>query len=340
MAQARQRAKPAAKAPEGPTRREGQEGSRWINVRPTGDEIARWFKDNVAIEQGLKHEDYVSGITLIQQTEKAREVINWSPEGQPVIAERSNLVYVPYAKVETRVKYFHDLMRLKADDWLGVIEPVKQFDPALPPGFFFFTVPTGDNRGVRYICCSMQVVVYKRDTVSEKRYETGSGHRRHEIIERTGETIIDAPPATKMIPVSGQRGADNFSLMKAETGAVGRALGLAGMLVIPGTGVATAEDMAEAEQLDRQPPPQTEPQTPQEDRPAQEVLTELRQRAAQVIGELRDSHPERFEDFKAWAQQRGIGAVNDITDQPKLRGLITKAERELDEAASEPTEEK
>jgi len=324
-----------AQAQEQVARREGQEGSRWLNVRPTGEEIAAWFKDNVAIAEGLKHEDYVSGITLIQQTERSKEVIAWSPEQQPVIADRSNLVYVPYAKVETRVKYFHDLMRVNPE-WEGVIEPVRvpHPDPNLPPGFFFLAVPTGQNAGVRFICCSMKVTVYAEGETKPMTVDKRTGEQR---MIRTGKRIVDAPPATKMIPVTTNRGADNFSLMKAETGAVGRALGLAGMLVIPGTGVATAEDMAEAEAMERQPqqPTSDQAQPPQEQRPEQEVITELRQQAATAIGALKEEFPDQFEDFKKWAQERGIGQLNEITDQVKLRGLVTKAERELQDARAE-----
>lgn len=322
-------------------RREGQEGSRWINVRPTGAEIAKWFKENVEIADGLDHDHYVSGITLIQQQEKAKEVAGWNSENQPLIAERTNLVYVPYAKVETRVKYFHDLMELKSEDWQGVIEPVQPQnpDPSLPPGFFYFLVKTGPDAGVRYICCSMKVTVYKRGTVERKRVQAGNGHRRQEAIETTGETIIDAPPATKMIAVAARWGPDNFSMMKAETGAVGRALGLAGMLVIPGTGVATAEDMAEAEALvgqQAQAEPTGEASAPPADaKPSPEALTELRQQAVAAILALKEGYPDAFKAFQEWSQGRNIGKIAEIEDERLLRGLVTKAERDLQEAQAE-----
>lgn len=333
-------AKKPTEQPAQPERREGQEGSRWVNVRPTGEQLAAWFKENVSIPEGLKHEDYVSGVTLIQQTEKSKEIVAWSPEGQPVIAERSNLVFVPYAKVETRVKYFHDLMALHADEWQGVIQPVSVPEPdkSLPPGFFFMLVPTGENRGVRYICSTMKVTVFKRGTVERVEQERPVGVHRNPVTRVVGETIIDAPPATKMIPVSGNRGPDNFSLMKAETGAIGRALGLAGMLVIPGTGVATAEDMAEAEALDRAPQPQATAEgaeVPQEGKSPEQVISDLRQSAAEAISALKTEFPARFEDFRTWAQERGIGRIDEINDEPKLRGLVTKAERELQDARAE-----
>lgn len=316
-----------------PERRQGREGSRWLNERPTGTDVADWFEENVALHEGLAHKDYVSGVTLIQQTEKTREVIAWSPENRPVTGEVSNIVYVPYAKVEARVKYFQDLMRVNGDEWVGFIEPVPVAGfETLPPGFFMFKVPTDGGRAVIYVCCSMKVTVYKRGSIEYVEVPQAVGRSS---VERRGEIVIDAPPGTKMIPTLGKYGPDPNALMKAETGAVGRALGLAGMLVIPGTGIATAEDLAEAEALARTPQQPVEPETPTEARSPQEVLTELRQQAATSIAALKQEDPDRFEAFRAWAAERGVRKVAEIEDEPMLRGLATKVERELAEARAE-----
>lgn len=315
--------------------RKGQEGSRWYNERPSGEDISAWFRENVHIEEGLDPADYVTGITLIPGEEKSKEVVGYRDNGAPVIEERVNLAYTPYPRVDTRVKYFHDLMALKADEWVGYIEPVEVETPRgthLPPGFFTFRVQE-DNGITTFICCSMKVTVYKRGTVKEEARQVGNGRGGVQIAtRRTGEVVIDGPPATKMIGVR-KRFADSFSLMKAETGAVGRALGLAGMLVVPGAGVATAEDMAEVPDIEARPPePVAETPQPQAaPKSAAATDDELRQQAASIIEEMRLHFPEALEDFKAWAKERGMGKLSEVT-QPALKGVVRQLERKLDEA--------
>lgn len=321
-------------------KRRGQEGSRWYNVPPTGAELARWFKDNVAIHDGLAHEDYVQGVTLIPQTERTKEVIAWDSEDQPLIRRTENLVFTPYAKVETRVKYFHDLMARKEKDWIGIIEPVSPAgaDDRLPPGFFIYLIPTGPDKVVRYICCTMKVTVYEREDFEERR-EVADTRLGISEVRRVGKKVIDAPPATKMIPLTSTWNdnvkADDMAMMKAETGAVGRALGMAGMLVIPGTGVATAEDMNEAEALRGQPsgavssdePPAELPDA-RDQPPSQETMVALREEAVQAINVLKNEHPDQFKLFQEWAQGRGIGRLDAVTDPTILQGLASKARKD------------
>lgn len=329
-------------------RRVGQEGSRWYNEPPTGKQIAEWFEANVKLHDGLEHKDYVPGITMIPSTEKVKQVIGWGSDGQPVIAKRENLVYTPYAKVETRVKYFHDLMATKEKEWIGIIEPVTPAgaDDRLPPGFFTYLIPTGENKGVRYICCTMKVTVYEREDFDEVRevVDTRNGVYR---TRRIGKKIIDAPPATKMIPLTSTWNdnvrADDMAMMKAETGAVGRALGLAGMLVIPGTGVATAEDMGEAEALQSQPSGAAPTIEPPADLPAEQLpvgqdeLLALREEAVEAINSLKNEYPDAFKLFQEWAQSRGIGRIDAIVDPTILRGLTSKAirDKEAEDAKQE-----
>lgn len=322
-------------------RRIGQEGSRWYNAPPTGAELSKWFEENVELHEGLTAKPYIPGVTMIPAEEKAKTVTGWNGN-VPVIQQIVNLVFVPYAKVETRVKYFHDLMA-QHDDWLGVIEPVEgEFQSKrLPPGFFTFPVQT-DKGVVNYVCCSMKVTVFERGDLTWKEIRntrTGGVER-----VRVGKTIIDAAPATKMIPTIGRWGADDFSLMKAETGAVGRALGMAGMLVIPGTGIATAEDMQEASAMEgRQTPslPQdgeaAEPPSTVsgEEAASAEELTDLRQQAALLLNTIKAEFPDLFAEFLEWAKGRKIGEVGKVEDPRILRGIITKAERELTEARQE-----
>lgn len=323
-------------------RRIGQEGSRWFNAPPTGKELADWFEKNVQVHDKLDSDHYVQGITMIPNTDKAKTVVGWDAASKaPVIESIENLVFTPYAKVETRIKYFNDLMAQMAEEWLGVIEPVTPTTAPpgyLTPGFFPFSVNAGEKGTYRYIACSMKVTVFKRDTVEWKEWrntQTGQLERR-----RIGETIIDAAPGTKMVPMMGRYDPDPSSLMKAETGAIGRALGMAGMLVIPGTGVATAEDMQEALGGERQAAvpedQQLPPDTPQgaatsAGRPSneRETITDMQQQTVMILNTLKAEFPDTFENYRAWAQERGIGQINEVTEARVLQGMLNKADREL-----------
>lgn len=328
--------------------RVGREGSRWYNEPPDGKDLAKWFKEAVPLHEGMEHEDYVSGITLIPATEKGREVIGWK-DGQPIIAQRENLVFTPYPKVETRVKYFHDLMAAR-DDWLGFIDPITPAGAeksGLPPGFFLHFIQTTEGRGKRYVCCTMKVTIFEREGFEEKVVVKDSRRGVHEVV-RVGTKVLDAPPATKMISTTttgwgqakGERTvvADDFALMKAETGALGRALGMAGMLVIPGSGVATAEDMAEVEQSQAIPETTEEPtaELPAErPEPTADELKALRDEAGEAITALKNEHPDAFKLFQEWAAGRGVGRIDAISDPAVLRGLASKANRDFKEASEE-----
>lgn len=304
--------------------RVGQEGNRWVNQTPTADELAAWFQKNVKVEDTLQHDDYAGGVVLIPATEKAKTVTGFDGAA-PVIQEIENLVFTPYIRVETRLKYFHDLCDEKR--WQGFIEPAKiaEQDPKLPPGFFFYLAPTGENRGVRYLCCSMQVVIYEGGSV------------REEIVKkqlvRTGTIVRIAPGGTKAVPVvrNGRNGAyaDDNALMKAETGAIGRALGMAGMLVIPGSGIATAEDVQEARAQEASGPSPDEAQLPEEvsavaavpdSGPAPGSDEQLRTEVETILQALEDEFPEVATEFKAWAKEKKYGRLAD-TVSPQLRGL-------------------
>jgi hypothetical protein len=251
------------------------------------------------------------------------------------------MMYVPYAKVETRVKYFHDLMAVHADEWIGVIEPVEVEggkSKGLPPGYFTIAVEQTKNGlgTARFVCCSQRVRIYKRGTIKRERM-TINKRTGEETFVTSGEIVLDAPPGTKMVAMLNRYGeADQFALMKAETGAVGRALGLAGMLVVPGTGVATAEDMQEALALEGRPPaPEdggeaaVDPGTAEANTAAQ--VQQMRAEAAETVTKLKTGYPEAFARFQEWAAGRGIGKLSEV-DPTALRGLLTKVKRELSEA--------
>lgn len=311
--------------------RKGREGSRWYNERPSSDDVAKWFKANVPVYEGLDVEDYIAGITLINAVEKTKEATGFRDNGTPIIEEVHSVVYTPYPRVDTRIKYFHDLMALKADEWYGAIEPVAvelQRGVHMPPGFFPHKVVTQGGE-TRFVCCSMKVTVWEREGFEEKPIiNTRTGEQ---TFVRTGKKVIDAPPATKMIACV-RKYADENALMKAETGAVGRALGMAGMLVVPGAGVATAEDLQELASQEAQPAEPEAKAQPEEPGSSGKEPTddELRERAKGLIEALKQ-YPDAFKAFQAWATERNLGQLSE-TVSPALRGVVRQLERKLDEA--------
>src|SRR4029077_10849538 len=183
--------------------------------------------------------------------------------GELVFLDSKRRVYTPYAKVETRVAYFWDLMSTDGfKDVVGMIEPVpmQRLNDAgyvnynLPPGFFRIPIGLGGSI-VSYIGCSMKVSMWDKGSImwvaAEEIVRGPDGNElRRPFHELQGTPVRVFPSATKMVPVlSRSDEEDPFAVMKAETGAVGRALGMAGMLVIPGSGVATADDMLEIDSI-------------------------------------------------------------------------------------------
>lgn len=311
-----------------------QEGSRWINKRPSGTEVADWFKGNVELHEGLKPEKYVTGVTLIGANEKIKEVRR-NANDQDVQVEIQRYTWTPYAKVETRVAYFWDLMALHPE-WLGQIAPVEVprttdqgvYNANLPAGFFRLPIPLNDGQFAIFLCCSMRCRVLDRSTVEKVHTVRQITDADGSVIEERqrhgydGVPVFEFPPAVKMIAQLGRYGADEFSLMKAETGAVGRALGMAGMLVIPGSGIATAEDMQEVPQHAANPeeatlPPAEEPKAPVD---VEEVVQA-------GIARLQSEAPLLYDELAAWAAEKKIDLMT-IKDT-QLRGVLAQVERKL-----------
>jgi hypothetical protein len=320
-----------------------------VNKPPTAEELVSWFKENVEVDEKLEASDYVGGVTLIASKEKSAEVMGWDESNSPQIEDVWDLVYTPYIKVETRIKYFHDLMEAN-EGWLGIIEPAapKEQDDRLPAGFFIMSTKTGEATEVRFICKSMKVSVYRKDTVKEEwvLVDRGLEEARRWEKQRTGVIVMDPPAATKNVPMLNSYGnVDTNALMKAETGAVGRALGMAGMLVIPGTGLATAEDMQEAAAIredggdpssailpdERLPGAESEPASLQAD----EILRK------EVVESLKrmDIHPPTREEFNEWAKGRSFTKLSEVTS-PALRGMAKRAETLADQAEVRAAETK
>lgn len=325
-----------------------QEGSRWINKRPSGEEVAAWFRENVTIHEGLDPADYVGGVVLIGANEKLN-VAKRASGGSIQIVEENRYTWTPYAKVETRVKYFWDLMA-KNPEWVGAIEPVEVAqltDPGvynvnLPPGFYRLPMQLKETgQFAHYVACSMRVVIYRADSVeyaprgswphldfvdkpppTERELQVAQ-YLRTEVLR--GLPVAMFPPATKMIPTLDRYGKeDPYALMKAETGAVGRALGMAGMLVIPGSGIATAEDMNEVvatgvgvgEQA-ALPPDAPLPKEADE--------AEVREKIQADLAAMQTENVEGYAKLEKWAAERKVDLANPKDTQ--LRGLTLQIKR-------------
>lgn len=349
-----------------------QVGSRWIGERPSGEDFAKWFRENVKLHEGLDPEKYIGGIVLIEGKETFKKVIE-NEEGTPGIVDHERLGFTPYAKVDVRVAYFWDLIALHPD-WIGVIEPaaVSRITAQgftnlnLPPGFFRHQVEGADGNWTQFVGCSMQVRVYDRNDSRIEVWHDETGEPQQKII---GKPILQSPAGTKLVAAIGQWDKiDPFAIMKAETGAVGRGLGMAGMLVIPGSGIATAEDVQEAEAAPtagslQRPSAETLPavqaapaeaapelpavpeSAPVESTPpadTKEDLTtasegELRASVERNLLALRERHPTVYATTKEWWEQdRALGDLNQASIQalqsPMLRGVARKIERTLAEA--------
>lgn len=312
------------------TPRVGREGSRWFNVRPTPEEFAEWCKENIPIHTGLTVERYIPGITLISQGEKEKVILGWNGP-KPTKEDVWHEVYTPYPKVETRVLYWQDWLKLGGGedetklDYFGVIQPVKppEADKRLPAGFF--STAFGNTH---FVCCTMEAIVYDKSTVKREKimFDKRTGEERFVFV---GEEVFRFTPATKQVPImrAGRNGevADENALMKAETGAIGRALGLAGMLMVPGAGIASAEDIQEAitnpvaaaaGQVEL-------PMQVSDSRPAEEQIADLRKRAQDLLNAL---PPEKVAEFQTWAQQRGLGSF-DEADFATVKTAVKKLEQ-------------
>jgi hypothetical protein len=293
--------------------RRGREGSRWYNERPTSEEIAQWFM-TVPMHDGMDAADYIGGLTLIQSKEKSLWATGYDNRGLPEIVEREDLVFVPYVKVETRVAYFWQYVA-QHPDWEGeitTVEPVGGDPLGLPPGFFRYSASKPDGKEIKFVGCTKQVRIWERSrTTLDLR------------------SVMSPSQGTKTVPVATRWDVDANAFMKAETGAVGRALGFAGMLVIPGSGVATAEDMLE---LNTHTAVESSEARPPGDVNAAEGQNlsdeELRIKAAALVEQLRELDEPALERFQDWAAGRKITLAS--AQGAALRGVIRKLEATIE----------
>lgn len=298
-----------------------QEGCRWLHNPPSGAQFADWFGSNVKIHDSLEHGDYVNGITLIPNTEKLKVTVERN--GEHAIEEVERLSFSPYPQVETRIRYFWDWCA--AQDLLGEIDilTVHRQHSQLPRGVFQSVVKSQDGRKeFIWLGAKCQVRAYERDVRFPR-----------------GRLVLDPPPATKTVPLFNRFGPDVNAAMKAETGAIGRALGFAGMLVIPGAGISTAEDMQE---LTSGSPPAAggdiapeaalpEPRTTEPlEEPTEDQGKVLRDLVNELAAELQKDHPDVWSDIQAWAKERGTDLEN--IPPAGLRPIERQLRRKLDAA--------
>lgn len=360
--------------PEQTEPRRGREGGRWINERPTSEEFGIWFTENMKIDAKLDAKDYVGGVVLIPAVdERAKQVTGFTAKGAPIIEQGSELSYIPYAKVETRITYYWDLLDAHPE-WVGVVEPIDlarvSIEPQLvkettgedgvtlateyakpgglagmvhqlPSGFSVMSVPVGEGYS-HFLCCTTRVSIYDREE-----WKALTPDERKELAH-TGIGAVRSGRGTKQVPmVLGRQQvyADTNSLMKAETGALGRALGFAGIFVIPGSGVATAEDVQEALLAGQQGAgaattegnagPETPPQEPAAPRTGaeetQDEQAQLMESAKTLWKTLSEHHPEAAAEFGKWAKTRNLTSLSDARGA-MLKGTVKKLEKLVDEA--------
>lgn len=292
-----------------------REGSRWRHHRPNAEEVAAWFAQQ-PLDAGMDHEHFVGGVVIIPAGEKVKYSTDRGTQ------ERFEQTFTPYVQVGTRIAYFHQLAEHR--EMISVIEAAKVpiiddkqsafYNGNMDPGYWWHIVRTEEN-AVRYLCCTMRVALY----TTEEFYKEG------------GKPLREGR-STKQV----MGGADINQLAKAQTSAIGRALGVAGILVI-GTGVATAEDMLELAGQSGTLPTAADAELPSEPTSAapavdpEAELATLRARALEMQSTLQTETPLGWNSFAAWWTERAKEekwAKLDDVPLDSLKGVVARMERE------------
>jgi hypothetical protein len=299
-----------------------QEGARWRWHRPTGEQVATWFAQQ-PLDDGMEHTDYIGGVVLIPQSEKVRYT---RPDGGT--AERYEQVYTPYVQIGTRVGYARRLAEHRGLIYhTEAAEVPRSTNPQSPyfngnmaPGLWWHIVGGEDGKSLRYLCATTNVGLYDPQTYAAKL-------RKEPVMPVIGGQ------GTKQVG----GGPDPNQIAKAQTGAIGRALGVAGILVI-GTGIATAEDMMELPGYGSTPvgPEQAQLPTLSELPPvdASAQLDQLRSRALALQVQMQETAPEAWKEFVAWWQERkSAEGWHELSEVPfeGLKGVVARMERQLAE---------
>lgn len=284
-------------------------GGRWLYAEPSPQEVRDWFELQ-PLHDGMSHDRYASGVVLIPNSEKTWRQ-HEQQDGSVSYLEEYRRIWTPYVSVSTRVNYFWDYVRNLNHGRLdgsfgGEIEPVDQnlindgplANAHLPNGFSQYAVMQGQNL-IAYVVCTMRVTIRLREG---------------------GGAVVSAEDS-RQVPA-----ADPYALMKARTAAVGRALGLAGMLVI-GTGVASAEEVQDSINPAGSAPADFSRAT-LPDIPIEPVWSdkELRDRIKLVHGHL---SPAAKTAFDTWYSERAFGELDSV-DRETLDIIYQKVERDAD----------
>ncbi len=355
-------------APEAPPLVESERaGSRWLHAQPSEADVRAWFETQ-RLHPGMEHGPYVSGLVLIGAKEKVNVTKKRVSDGLPFVTEVEQAVFVPYVKVDTRIAYFRDYVRLlnavdgeprEYGDYYGVIRPVAQvviqaedsayYNGNLPAGFTVHPVRVGENTVIRYLIATYEAAIFRRG-------EQGQPDR-----------LVARGQGSKQTGTKRGNYAEDNAVMKAETGAIGRALGVLGMLVV-GTGVATAEDVQESlaatpgaaagvsatlppiqvsdvttpAMIAEVTPPPAEPVDALGGEDFGPALTlpddngELRQLALDLRQEMEAKFPDAWALYVAWWTERGYAPLDEL-EGPALRGVVIKLQRDLD-ACKQPSQ--
>lgn len=292
-----------------------REGSRWRHAKPSSDEVAEWF-GTVPLDAGMAHEDYIAGVVLIPAGEKVKR-IRADGRGTEEVYEQT---FTPYVRVDTRVAYFRRLAELR--ELVAVIEPIAvprsdkpAFENQHMPDGFWWMVAGEQQTAQRFLCATWRVALYDADTYKEG-WGTDGKRERRPVREGIGTKQVTGAPEIN-------------ALAKAETGAIGRALGVAGILVV-GTGIATAEDMMELRE-----PAQAAPVLPE---PVEESEEHLNERLMALQTRLR-LYPEAWSEFAAWWNERSKqgGWTNPLSTPVEVRrGMASKMEGMLENLPADP----
>ena len=179
-----------------------------FQTKPSPDEMAAWFA-NVQLFDGADHRKYVGGIVCIEN----KQMRQWNP----------------YPLAGTRIAYFWDWVT--AMDLCATIEADDPVELDLP----FMAAPEGSAD--KYIVAK-SLVTRAVVTVTDKNglvLRSSIGRKQVSMNMKVGPY-----GSKKTVP-------DYTAVMKGETGAVARAVAQLGMLSLPGSGIASAEDMQDYE---------------------------------------------------------------------------------------------
>lgn len=197
--------------------------SNWeiIDRVPTSEEVIRLLTE-LGTCYGVSYVEYADYVQALPQKKKTKRPV----EGRPNLMQDVNIdTWTLYMTVAGRIKMLSDIAA--ANDWVVEIEP-EPFTPTQIPGMLQY-----DER-----------IVY-REYVSIKRVDPENPFGGEPV-------LLGRRPGTAWVPaVGGKNAAGSNPFEKVETAARGRAIAAWGIGVLPGSGVASVEEMLGARENQR-----------------------------------------------------------------------------------------